>query len=66
MKISATLSEFRRDVMQILKAHEDNNSRNKVVSKLYPPRDHRINIDHPPGAEHVVWSHLPGDSSSRI
>ena len=34
MKIGATFSDFHRDVVQILKSREDNDSQKKAVSNL--------------------------------
>ena len=66
MKISATVSEFRRDVVQILGAREGNDSPNKEVNNLSPIQHHWINSDRCLGSERVVESQLPGDPPPRI
>ena len=66
MKIGATVSEFHRNVVQIIKSREDNDSQNKEVNNLSLIQRHWINSDPHQGSGHVLGPRRPGDSSSLI
>ena len=66
MKIEATVSEFHRDVVHILKSRDNNGGQNKEVNDLGPLLHRWVNSDHRPGSEHVIGSRLPGDPSPCI